>query len=31
VSIAAELEDGGANADVTLLEGTASKQVDERL
>jgi len=31
VSIAAELEDGGANADVTLLKGTASKQVDERL
>lgn len=30
VSIAAELE-GGANADVTLLKGTASKQVDQRL
>ena len=30
VSIAAELE-GGANADVTLLKGPASKQVDEKL
>lgn len=30
VSIAAELE-GGANADVTLLKGTASKQVDQKL
>ena len=31
VSIAAEREGGGANADVTLLKGTASMQVDERL
>jgi hypothetical protein len=30
VSIAAELE-GGANADVKLLKGTASKQVDQKL
>jgi hypothetical protein len=30
VSIAAELE-GGSNADVTLLKGTASKQVDQKL
>jgi hypothetical protein len=31
VSIAAELEGGGANAEVTLLKGTVSKQVDEKL
>lgn len=31
VSIAAEPEGGGANADVTLLKGTASKEVDEKL
>ena len=30
VSIAAELE-GGANADVTLLKGSATKQVDQKL
>lgn len=31
VSIAAELEGGGANAEVALLKGTVSKQIDENL
>lgn len=31
VSVAAEIEGGAANADVTLLKGTASKKVDEKL
>jgi len=31
VGVAAEIEDGAAEADVTLLKGTESKQVEEKL